>query len=270
MIVFPNAKINIGLQVLNKRSDGYHNIETVFYPIAWNDILEILPQKTGETEIIVSGTEIKGDISQNLCFKAWKLLHNQFQIPSVYIHLHKIIPMGAGLGGGSSDGAFTLMALNTLFELGLSKQRLKEFALELGSDCPFFIENKPTLATGRGEILQEQECDLKGKYLVVVYPNIFVSTADAFKGITPNNNRESIKNLITLPIENWKNELKNDFEKQVFSFYPSIFEIKNNLYNLGAIYASLSGSGSAVYGIFDKKPKDLSNLSLHYFKEIIL
>ncbi|MCX8019344.1 MAG: 4-(cytidine 5'-diphospho)-2-C-methyl-D-erythritol kinase [Chitinophagaceae bacterium] len=253
MISFPNAKINLGLQILNKRQDGYHDLATVFQPVSFCDALEILPaeDKAAETTIEVSGLKWEGDTTNNLCLKAYRLLKKEFPwLPPVKMFLHKTIPMGAGLGGGSSNGAFTLKMLNELFNLRLDRQQLITYALSLGSDCPFFIVNKPCMAYGRGELLEEITLNLSGYRVVIVYPGIFVSTADAFSGITPRPPQKALKEIISRPVETWKDDLKNDFESTIFRAFPELENIKNELYRQGAVYASLSGSGSTVFGLF--------------------
>lgn len=255
MISFPPCKINLGLNVLSKRSDGYHNLETCFYPIPLTDALEIVPADA--VSFNLSGNAIPGDAADNLCLKAYRLLQKDFALPPVAIFLHKVIPSGAGLGGGSSDGAHTLRLLNHIFNLKLTAEKLKAYALQLGSDCPFFIEDKPMLGTGRGEILTEISVQLSGKFLVLVKPDIHVSTAEAYGGVTPAVPSVRIKNTLeTLPVSTWKEVLVNDFEKSVFAKHPHIGAIKDNLYEHGALYASMSGSGSSVFGIFEK-PVDL-------------
>ena len=255
MICFPNAKINIGLQITEKRPDGYHNIDSVFYPIAIKDILEVLPGSPEQQEPICfqsSGIEIPGNTSDNLCVKAAKLLLDDFpHLDKLRIHLHKIIPMGAGIGGGSADGAFTLRLINDKFGLNLSQSQLIDYASALGSDCPFFILNKPCLARGRGEILEPLELDLQGFRILLINPGIHINTGWAFSRIDIRNNHFPLKKAITLPMDEWRQHIENDFEKVVFSEYPVIESVKEMLYQNGAIYASMSGSGSSVYGIFE-------------------
>ena len=255
MISFPNAKINLGLKVVSKREDGYHNLDTVFFPIPFYDILEIIPN-TGvgipEVSFTTSGKKISGEESSNLCIKAYNLLKKDFPtIKSISLHLHKNIPMGAGMGGGSADGAFMIKMLNEKFMLGLDDDSMKSYALQLGSDCPFFISNKPSHATGRGELLTEINCDLSKKTILIVNPGIHVSTAEAFGKINISENSISPAEIVQQPIESWKGLLENDFEKTVFDHHPNIKEIKEKMYDMGAIYASMTGSGSTVYGIFD-------------------
>jgi 4-diphosphocytidyl-2-C-methyl-D-erythritol kinase len=251
MVSFPHAKINLGLNVVRKREDGFHDLQTCFYPIPWTDILEIIPSSS--FKFSSSGLTIDGAIDKNLCVKAYNLLREDFNLPAVQIHLHKIIPMGAGLGGGSSDAAFTLLQLNDHFSLSLSDQQLQEYAASLGSDCAFFISKGAKFGTGRGEILSPIAVPLAGKFIVVVKPPIHVSTADAFSGIVPDEKRTSVREIIGRPIENWRGLLKNDFEETIFRKYPSIQKIKESLYEHGALYASMSGSGSSVFGIFQNE-----------------
>lgn len=254
MVQFPNAKINLGLNVTAKREDGYHNIETLFYPIPLFDVLEVIRTKHihhNNCPFFASGLEIQGSEENNLCLKAYQLLKKDFpDLPTVEIYLFKNIPMGAGLGGGSANGAFMLSILNEKFHLSLSKEALMEYALQLGSDCPFFINNKPSFACGRGELLESVELNLKGYTLVLVNPGIHVSTATAFSRISPYVHHPGIKEIINTDISNWKNNLLNDFEETVFFHHPPIKKIKAALYNNGAVYASMTGTGSSVYGLF--------------------
>jgi len=256
MVVFPHCKINLGLQVISKRDDGYHNIETCFYPVPWTDILEII--KAEAFAFSCSGISIPGKEEDNLCVKAYQLLRNDFGLSPVHIHLHKVIPTGAGLGGGSSDAAFALRALNSIFNLKLSVQQLREYASRLGSDCSFFIEDKPMLGTGRGEELSPASVILKGLFLVLVKPEIHISTAEAYAGIKPQQPTSSLQEIFALPVTKWKNVLINDFEKSVFEKHPAIQSLKKSLYQHGAIYSSMSGSGASVFGIFSS-PVDLKN-----------
>lgn len=251
MIAFSNCKINIGLQVKEKRPDGFHEIETVFYPVPLYDILEIIPSEKLSFE--QTGIQLNINFFENIVFKAYRLLKSKFKLPPVTIYLHKVIPSGAGLGGGSSNAANTLLLLNTIFELSLSQEELMTFAAELGSDCPFFIKNSPVLAKGRGEIMNGIELDLSGKFIVIVKPDIHISTAEAYLKVQPVNSKKSLNELLENPIERWKECIVNDFEKSVFSERPKIKQIKDNLYKLGADYALMSGSGSAVYGIYSSE-----------------
>lgn len=253
MISFPNAKINLGLNIISKREDGYHNIESIFYPVGCKDILEVIES----TELLFqsSGIEIPGDSTQNLCLKAYNLLKKDFDIPPVTIHLHKVIPIGAGLGGGSSDAAFTLKVLNNLFQLNISNKKLETYARLLGSDCAFFIENKPVFAMEKGDVFEDINLTLDSFFIVLVNPNIHISTAEAYAGITVNNTFPSPIDIIKNPMPKWKGELKNDFELSIAKKYPEIESIKNKLYSLGALYSAMTGSGSTVFGIFDKLPE---------------
>jgi 4-diphosphocytidyl-2-C-methyl-D-erythritol kinase len=251
MIQFPNCKINLGLSILAKRADGYHELETVFYPIAVSDALEILP--SDNLTLIQTGIAVPGDPDQNLCLKAYHLLKKDFpQLPAVQMHLHKNIPMGAGLGGGSSDGTSALLILNQQFSLGLNDRQLIDYASQLGSDCPFFVYNKACHATGRGEILTPINLDLSNYQFLLVHPGTPISTAWAFQQLNPNAKSESIQSIIEKPISDWKNYLINDFEAPVFKAEPTLSNIKAQLYQIGALYASMSGSGSSLYGIFPK------------------
>lgn len=252
MLTFPNAKINLGLNITEKRPDGYHNLETVFYPIPLEDALEINPLQKGEAKYRLqqSGLEIAGNAESNLVVKAYKLLDDAFRLPPVAIHLFKHIPSGAGLGGGSADAAFMLKLLNDTFGLALSDDTLEEYAARLGADCAFFIRNAPTYAEGIGNLFSPLSLSLKGYQLWLVKPDIFVSTRDAFAQIKPHRPEKPLKEIVQLPIEAWKEQMVNDFEASVFPQFPAIGEIKEEMYRQGAIYASMSGSGSSVYGLF--------------------
>ena len=260
MILYPNAKINLGLSVLQKREDGFHNLETLFYPVNVNDVLEIVEGE--ELRMCQYGIEYPGDPMDNLCIKAYRALAADFDIPPVEIHLFKKVPVGAGLGGGSSDAAFTLRALNEMFSLELSDEKLAAYAATLGSDCPFFVYNRPMLGTGRGEILEPVEVPaLEGYEIKLVYPPYFVSTAAAYGGIIPRSrwpemgweaDSKSVMDILSQRVETWKNSLVNDFEKTVFAKIPELAAYKEELYAQGAVYASMSGSGSAFFGIFRK------------------
>lgn len=253
MVSFPIAKINLGLNIISKRLDGYHNIDSCFYPISWHDILEVIP--SDNLKFTSSGHPIPGDPQSNLCLKAYQLLKTDFNIPPVHIHLHKIIPIGAGLGGGSADASYTLKMLNEKFQLGISTQKLKSYAAQLGSDCPFFIEDKPVIARGTGTQFESIDFNLTGKIILLINPDIHISTAEAYAGIVPKESGTPIKEILSnCPIESWKSKLHNDFEDSVFSSHPQIAKIKELLYDSGALYASMSGTGSAVYGIFEKQP----------------
>lgn len=254
MITFPNAKINLGLHITEKRPDGYHNLETVFYPIPLEDALEVteLTDSTEKCVLHPSGISIAGEAEDNLVVKAYRQLDKLFDLPPVQIHLLKHIPSGAGLGGGSSDAAYMLKLLNGKFVLNLTDEQLEEQASKLGADCAFFVRNKPTYAEGIGNVFSSVTLSLKGYRIWVVKPDVFVSTRDAFAHITPRRPDHNLRETIQLPLEMWKDRLVNDFEGSVFPKFPLIGEIKEEMYRQGARYASMSGSGSSVYGIFDE------------------
>ncbi len=258
MIAFPNCKINLGLYLENKRTDGFHNIKTVFFPVKLTDVLEIIESDTADCSMTMSGIPIDGDIQSNLCIKAYKILKNDFKLPSVKIHLHKVIPHGAGLGGGSSDAAFTIKTLNTKFNLHLSNLQMQQYASKLGSDCAFFIENKTVIAKGKGDLFEKIELSLSGYYIYIVKPDVFVSTPEAFKWVHPRNEKIDIQQILYKPIEKWNETLFNDFEESIFMKYPAIASIKDMLYKKGAVYAAMSGSGAAVFGLFKNKPTDMT------------
>ncbi|MES2798948.1 MAG: 4-(cytidine 5'-diphospho)-2-C-methyl-D-erythritol kinase [Bacteroidota bacterium] len=266
MLLYPNAKINLGLHVLHKREDGFHEIETAMVPIPLFDILEILPAK--ELKFVSSGIAVSGALEDNLCVKAFRLLEDRFSIPPVYMHLRKQIPMGAGMGGGSADAAFVLKGINELFDLQLSSAQLENFAGILGSDCPFFIKNKPQLARGRGEILGEINIDLKGMYLKIVNPGIHISTKEAYAGIQFQERAFNVEEILTQPKSHWKKLLHNDFENGAFKQYPTLEQIKFQLYQENAEYAAMSGSGSTMFGLFTEPPS-LSFGSYHYMETIV-
>lgn len=262
MISYPNAKINIGLHIINKREDGFHNIETVFYPIGFVDVLECKVNKYGapshKCALIAGGIKVSGDLADNLVVRAYESLNQQFDLPPVVIYLEKRIPTGAGLGGGSSDAAYTLRSLNDLFALKLSDKELMQHAAKLGSDCAFFIENRPAYLFGKGHELQPIDVNLAGYYFMLFKPEFHSNTALAYKHATPRGKlieKESIKHWITKPIETWKSHLFNDFESSVFSENQEGAKIKEWLYSQGAVYAAMSGSGSSIFGLFQDKPK---------------
>lgn len=271
MVLFPNCKINLGLTVLDKRDDGYHNIETVFFPVDVKDAIEVISSADKKQDIVFSssGLPVDGIEADNLCVKAYRLLKNDFpSLPQIQLHLHKTIPLGAGLGGGSADAAFTLILLNKKFQLNFSVEKLSDYALQLGSDCPFFIINKPALAHGRGEILQPIDVDLSAYKIAIINPGIHINTAWAFKQLSllpPQKNKIPIKDIITENVNNWRQNLQNDFETVVFAEHPLVADIKSKLYQLGAVYASMSGSGSTVFGIFKKEENIAFSFPPHYF-----
>lgn len=253
MITFPNAKINLGLNIVEKRPDGYHNLETIFYPINLQDALEVTRRENNDKEytLHISGSPLEGEPEDNLVVKAYKLLKKDYPgLLPVDIHMYKHIPAGAGLGGGSSDAACMIKLLNDKFSLGLSTERMEEYAVKLGADCAFFIRNKPVFATGIGNLFEPVELSLKGYHIILIKPDIFVSTRDAFAEIKPVRPAVSLKEIVKQPMETWKHSMKNDFEDSVFKKFPEIAAIKDELYDLGAVYAAMSGSGSSVYGIF--------------------
>lgn len=252
MILFPPAKINLGLNILYKREDSYHELNSVMTPIPLTDILEIVPSESFKFE--QSGITIPDEIENNLCVKAYRLFQEYYNISPVNIHLKKIIPMGAGLGGGSSDAASVLLGLNKLFELNLADEVLENMAAQLGSDCPFFIKNSTQLATGRGEILKPINFNLRDYYIKLLNIGIHVSTKEAYSNVHFSDNIELDK-IISKPIHAWQETLTNDFEKSVFLKYPELKKIKENFYDEGALYAAMSGSGSTMFGIFKDKPE---------------
>ncbi len=252
MILYPNPKINIGLRVLSKRPDGYHDIVTLFVPYdGVKDVLEVVPSAFGSLRMFRYGKAYDGDPMDDICIRAWRLLSDDFDLPPVDIHLYKNIPVGAGLGGGSSDGASTLVALNGMFSLGLDNASLRRYAAMLGSDCAFFIDNRPMMARGRGDELYETDIDLGGYRIELVTPDIAVSTAQAYRGVVPCGVQgDDLEELLHLPVEQWKGRVVNDFEPTVFAAHPSIARLKEDFYRRGAVYASMSGSGSSVFGLF--------------------
>jgi 4-diphosphocytidyl-2-C-methyl-D-erythritol kinase len=256
VVVFPNAKINIGLNLLEKRTDGFHNIASCFYPVGWADALEVLPAQ--EMTFEASGIPIPGDENTNLCIKAYQLLAHEYALPPVSIHLLKAVPIGAGLGGGSADAAFTIKALNQLFSLNLSIARQQDYARTLGSDCAFFIENKPRYCFGKGDQFEEITLRLTGKWIVLVNPGLHISTAEAYAGVTPRLPVTDLRDLLQAPLDQWRGKVSNDFEESLFPRYPILAQYKQSLYDLGAGYASMSGSGSTLYGIFEE-PVDILN-----------
>ena len=261
MLLFPNCKINLGLNVVERRPDGYHNLETVFYPVPITDALEVQPMDAGfpsavDCDLKVTNLLIEGDEQKNLVVRAYQLLKQDFpQMPRVHAHLFKNIPTQAGMGGGSSDCAYMLLLLNRMFSLGLSDAQLIDYAARLGADCAFFILNRPAYAEGIGERLQPVDLRLQGWYLAVVRPNIPVSTKEAFSLIKPCRPQKNCRDIVLQPVDTWRDELKNDFETSVFALHPEIAQIKQQLYEQGAVYAAMSGSGSAVFGLF-REPQE--------------
>ncbi|KAA5546710.1 4-(cytidine 5'-diphospho)-2-C-methyl-D-erythritol kinase [Adhaeribacter rhizoryzae] len=251
MILFPNAKINIGLNIVSKRPDGFRNLESCFYPVQWCDALEILPAET--MQFSLSGIPVPGAAETNLCLKAYELLKADYDLPPVFMHLHKNIPIGAGMGGGSADSAFALKLLNDLFKLNISTEQLEDYARRLGSDCAFFIRNKPVFAIEKGDIFQDIKLDLTGYGCTVVYPDLHITTAEAYSQVVPQAPAEPLLTALQENISTWQETVKNDFEAALFPRYPVIGEVKAQLYQAGALYAAMTGSGSAVFGIFPKE-----------------
>lgn len=273
MVSFPNCKINIGLNITEKRKDNFHNLETIFFPIPFFDVLELIKTENAEDnpfEFSTTGLKINETAENNICFKAYQLVSEKIK-PSTKLkmHLQKNIPMGAGLGGGSADGAFALQLLNDVLNLKIDEKTLAKMALQLGSDCPFFLKNEACYAEGRGETFSEIKLNLKGYHLVLINPGIHISTGKLFSMITPHRPEKNLRELIKLPIKQWKNNIVNDFEEPVFSMFEPIADIKKKLYAHGALYASMTGTGSTVYGIFDQEIK--INFPNEYFiKKILL
>ncbi len=257
MINYPISKINLGLNITEKRQDGFHNLETIFYPVQLQDALEVI--EADSFSFTSSGIQIDGDPTSNLVVKAYQLLKNDYKLPEVKIHLHKNIPAGAGLGGGSSDAVEMLKILNQLFDLKISPEKLFAYALSLGSDCPFFLNPTPVMAKGRGELFTEIDVDLSAFYLIMVKPPVHISTPEAFKNITPHKSRLSLRGLIKFPVNKWKGNIVNHFENFVFEKYPEVKQLKELLYNEGAVFALMSGSGSSVYGLFLSEKKGLED-----------
>ena len=251
MICFPNAKINLGLHIISKRADGYHNIETVFYPVNLCDALEIVPAQEGKTTFSQTGILVDGQPENNIVIKSYNLLKKDFDLPELEIYLRKEIPVGAGLGGGSSDAAFMIKLLNDFADLKLSIEQMESYARQLGADCPFFIQNKPVFAEGTGNVFSPVNISLDAYKIAIKNPSVSVSTKEAYAKVKPQQPSVPLKEIICLPIKEWKNHLVNDFEPGVFAQYSEIAEIKQQMYAEGAIYASMSGSGSAVFGIFE-------------------
>ncbi len=252
MLVFPNAKINLGLQITERRADGYHNLLSCFVPIGWADALEVIPAE--RFSFTSSGLPIPENAAKNLCVRAYNALNADFSLPPVQMHLHKIVPIGAGLGGGSSDAAFALKLLNTRFELGLTTAQLENYARPLGADCAFFVQNRLMYCAEKGDVFSDIDVDLRGLYLVLVHPNLAISTAEAYAEVKPCQPETPLYELLDAPVETWKDSVTNDFETSLFPKYPILAGIKQQFYDLGAVYASMSGSGSTIYGLFSAPP----------------
>lgn len=263
MVVFPTCKINLGLRITEKRPDGFHNLQSCFYPVKWGDMLEVIPADT--CAFSSSGLAIPGASASNLCVQAYGLLKADFDLPPVQMHLHKVVPIGAGLGGGSADAAFTLKLLNERFALGLSVSQLEEYARKLGSDCAFFIQNRPLYCLEKGDVFEEISVDLSGYYILLVYPNLVISTAEAYAAVRPHQPETSLLSQLYQAIDSWRSIVNNDFEDSLFPAYPILAQIKQQLYDAGAVYASMSGSGSTLYGIFETPvvvPNQFQNYSV--------
>jgi len=269
MVVFPNIKINIGLSITSKRADGYHNIESVMIPIPWCESLEVLEHsgeaalegvnaqqtEVGKVTFYSYGLPIPGKAEKNLCIRVFELLESWFNLPATDIHLLKALPIGAGLGAGSADAAFCLRALKDFYNLKISDFEAKELLSKIGSDCPFFWDNKPVFAFGKGDELRPIDLDLSNYWICLIHPNLAISTQEAYAGVNPKQPIIDLNLIAALPIETWKEVVKNDFEDSLFPKYPLLEEIKNKLYGMDAVYASMSGSGSTMYGIFDHEPR---------------
>ncbi len=274
MIVFPIAKINLGLNVVERRPDGYHNLETVFYPVPIQDALEVQVMdeefpSAYDCDIKVSNIAVEGDEQKNLVVRAYQLLKQDFpHLPRLHAHLFKNIPTQAGMGGGSSDGAAMVLLLNKMFQLGLTDQQMIDLVARLGADCPFFILNRPSYAEGIGEKLMPVELDLTGWKLAVVRPDIPVSTKEAFSLITPRHPERNCRDIVSQPVDTWRDRLTNDFEQSVFALHPQIGEVKDELYKLGAVYAAMSGSGSSLFGLF-RNPIDLTGVFEGMYKTVL-
>jgi 4-diphosphocytidyl-2-C-methyl-D-erythritol kinase len=267
MICFPNAKINLGLNITEKRSDGFHNIETIFYPVGWNDALEVIPVNNSvldyaitdktfvkEFNLYLSGLTITGNIEDNLLYKAYQIIKQTKKLPNLNVYLHKALPMGAGLGGGSADAAFFINLLNEQFDLNSTETERVEIAKQLGSDCAFFVKNSPVFASQKGDVFTDIKLDLSHLYIAIIYPNVHSNTKQAYSLVNPQQPTKKLLEIIKQPILTWKNDLINDFEPSIFNLYPVVEKTKNDLYELGALYACMSGSGSAVFGLFEIEP----------------
>jgi len=268
MIVYPGCKVNLGLNITSKRPDGYHNIETVFYPVNWYDAIELIAGGSVPFDLHVSGLKVEGNKEENIIYKAWNLIKETRTLPALKVYLHKTLPMGAGLGGGSSDAAAFLRLADQKLKLNFSKEELLGMAKKLGADCAFFIENRPVFAHGKGDEFEPVNADLSSYHILVVHPGVVSNTKEAYEGVTPSSPKKSVKEIINMPVETWKDNLVNDFENSIFKKYPAVEKLKQQLYDNGAIYASMSGSGSAVFGIFKGEPKIVfpKNYSAHLQK----
>lgn len=258
MILFPNCKINLGLFVTSKREDGFHNIESLFLPVQWCDVLEVIISTDDDIHLEIIGTPIGGDIEDNIVVKAYRLLQKDFNLSGVRVKLWKRLPTGAGLGGGSANGAFMLKAINEVFELNIENNQLKQYAAQLGSDCPFFIDNVPAFVSGRGEVMERSHINFPPLYIAIIHPGIHVSTPKAYSMITPKSAPVDLHQINDWPISQWQSLVTNDFETPVGTMFPRILEIKNTFQEMGAVYSSMSGSGSAVFAFFENEPNEHS------------
>ncbi len=268
MICFPNAKINIGLRVVERQSDGYHHIETILYPVGLSDILEFVEDSavnSGTCRLKITGLSIPAPVEDNLVMKAYKLMNRNKKLPGIQAHLHKIIPMGSGLGGGSSDAAFMLKSLDEVYTSGMNQGEMANIAANIGSDCPFFIRNTPVYAFGKGERFKEINLDLSGLYLIMVLPGIHISTPEAYASVSVGKPEQSLYDLIRFPVETWKDNIINDFETNIFKRFPELEMIKEELYRLGAVFASMSGSGSTIYGLFLNPPQNMGSIEEYFY-----
>lgn len=278
MKIYPCAKVNLGLNIIERREDGYHNLETVFYPIPLYDTLEVEPievtsSQTPACQFTMSGINIEGAPTDNLVMKAYRLLAEEHALPPLKIHLHKGIPSQAGMGGGSSDAAYMIRLLNDMFHLELSITDMQEKAAKLGADCAFFIQSKPAFARGIGDklsVIDDEDLHLKGLFMVVVKPDVAVSTRDAFAQITPRQPSRCCLDIVRQPIETWKDALTNDFEESVFNIYPELRHIKERLYQAGALYVQMTGSGSAIYALFRQEPQQIADIFPNTYHQIVV
>ena len=267
MLLLPNCKINLGLQVVRKRPDGYHDLQTVFYPIPLRDNLELRELRNSDAPyaLQLAGQAIEGNPDDNLIIKVYKQLKEEFDLPALDIYLYKHIPLGAGLGGGSSDAAFMMKGLNEVFELGLSDYEMERRLADLGADCAFFVQNVPAYATGIGDELTPIPLSLKGIYIVLVKPDVFVSTREAYAGVTPKEPEHDLLKALRRPVTEWRDRVVNDFEPSVFAAHPELAAVKQTLYDMGADYAAMSGSGSTLFGLFSRPVPEARKVFKEHF-----
>lgn len=267
MLLLPNCKINIGLNIVGKRADGYHDLETFFYPVPLRDSLEFVVRKDDDVPytLSVGGFPVAGDAANNLIVKVYSSMRDEFGLPAIDITLRKNIPMGAGLGGGSSDAAFMMVGLNEAFELGLTTEQMERRVARLGADCAFFVRNKPAFATGIGDVLTPMPLSLKGLHILLVKPDVFVSTAEAYANVTPRRPEVPLAEALQQPIEEWRHTVVNDFEASVFATHPELAAVKQTLYDMGAVYAAMSGSGSTLFGLFRRPVPEAQKVFAQHF-----